>query len=352
MKKVFLVIITSMLAMSAVAQVKLAEGSLKELLAQAKAENKRVILFASATWCGPCKQLVKEVFPLKEVSDYINANYLMKKYELDIADPDNINSYNIKSYPTFIFVDYDGKEMNRMVGAAKNGEEFIKNVKQLSDPSNRIELMKSRFREDTAYTADYLIYLDKMRMYNEINDTYEFLVKNRSIEELFHPTSVAYFKSKPLYLTCPLILYMVKNSDAVIKHIGKKDFDAIITPAANEFILGFMLGRNTSIEKQREALTDIAKREAFNTPLCQFINSSFDSMNNKEIKTTLKNAKKYFKGADESSRLRIVLIATRYSVWEFNRENQLLINKFLSWCLKTEDAEFNIQKYNFLMEKV
>lgn len=352
MKKAFLVIAAFVLTVNVMAQVKFAEGSLKEVLAQAKAENKRVIVFASASWCGPCKQLVKEVFPLKEVSDYINSNYLMKKYELDIADPDNINRYNIKSYPTFIFVDSNGKEMNRMVGAAKDGNEFIKNVKQLSDPSNRVEVLKTRFIEEPSYAVDYLIYLDKMRMYNEINDSYEFLVKNRTIEELFNQKNVAHFKSKPLYLTCPLILFMVKNSDAIIKHIGKKDFDAIIAPTVNEFILGFMLGRTATIEKQREALTDIAKREAFNTPLCQFINSSFDSMANKEIKTTLKNAQKYFKGADESSRLRIALIATRPSIWEYTRENQLLINKFLKWCLKFEDVEFNINKYNFLMEKV
>lgn len=352
MKKLILVITAITLSINVMAQVKFAKGNLKEVTAQAKTENKRVMIFASASWCGPCKQLIKEVFSLDDVSDYINTNYIVKKYDLDIADPDNVNSYNIKSYPTIIFIDNDGKEMNRIVGAAKNGAEFLKEVKQLSDPSNKVELMKKRFHEDKFYAADYLIYLEKMRMHNEINNSYEFLVKNRTIEELFNHDNVEYFKGRSLYLSCPIIIFMMNNSDAIIKHISKKEFDAIIAPTVNEFIYGLMLGHKGSVEKQRNALADIAKREAFNTPLCKFVNTSFDYMNNKEIKVTLNNAKKYFKGADENSRLRIVLIATRYSAWEYNKENQLLINKFLTWCLKTEDVEFNIKKYNFLMEKV
>ena len=46
-------------------------GTWAEVLATAKKENKLVFVDAFTTWCGPCKWMAKNTFPVKEVGTYM-----------------------------------------------------------------------------------------------------------------------------------------------------------------------------------------------------------------------------------------------------------------------------------------
>lgn len=43
----------------------------EQALETAKAEKKFVFLDFYTTWCGPCKKMLAEVFPLKKVVDFL-----------------------------------------------------------------------------------------------------------------------------------------------------------------------------------------------------------------------------------------------------------------------------------------
>ncbi len=47
----------------------------EEVLAIAGKENKIVFLDAYTTWCGPCKKMSNEVFPLTQVGNYFNEKF-------------------------------------------------------------------------------------------------------------------------------------------------------------------------------------------------------------------------------------------------------------------------------------
>ena len=72
MKKLVLsVIILCGFTMSLLAQgIQFREGNWKEILEIAKKENKLVFVDNYTSWCGPCKKMVSEIFPLKEVGDF------------------------------------------------------------------------------------------------------------------------------------------------------------------------------------------------------------------------------------------------------------------------------------------
>lgn len=70
-----------------------------------------------ATWCGPCKQIA----PLFDQLKVQYANQLnFVRVDVD-ADPQQAQKYGIEAMPTFVFLDAEGKEVNRIIGADAEG---------------------------------------------------------------------------------------------------------------------------------------------------------------------------------------------------------------------------------------
>ncbi len=83
---------------------------------KAKAENKYIFVDCYATWCGPCKQMDREVFSKSEVADQINKDFIAVKIQMDKTDLDKEdikrwyndakviqNTYTITAFPTYLF---------------------------------------------------------------------------------------------------------------------------------------------------------------------------------------------------------------------------------------------------------
>ena len=78
---------------------------LREALQKARIEKKYIFIDFYTPWCGPCKMMLRDVFPQKEVGDFYNEHFI--NLTLNGDDPSNksvTNDYVITSYHTFIFV--------------------------------------------------------------------------------------------------------------------------------------------------------------------------------------------------------------------------------------------------------
>lgn len=87
-------------------------------LEKAKQENKLVFVDFYATWCGPCKQLAQEVFPLKEIGDYFNAHFI--SIQIDAEQVENqalVKRCKVNAYPTLAILDANGKIVSITTGA-------------------------------------------------------------------------------------------------------------------------------------------------------------------------------------------------------------------------------------------
>ncbi len=92
------------------------------VLAEAKQNNRPVILDFSAGWCPSCRELEKTVFTNPEIIKSAKTNFVMVKVDLTRGDNPTygrlVTEYEVKGIPTVVFLDGKGRELYelRLVG--------------------------------------------------------------------------------------------------------------------------------------------------------------------------------------------------------------------------------------------
>ncbi|RXF68645.1 thioredoxin family protein [Arcticibacter tournemirensis] len=104
---------------------------------KAKTENRYIFVDVFTTWCVPCIKMDKEVFTQKKVGDFFNKNFINVKVQADKGknDSDPVKrwysdaayiaaTYNIDSYPTYLFFNPQGEIVHRTTGFTE-ADKFI-----------------------------------------------------------------------------------------------------------------------------------------------------------------------------------------------------------------------------------
>jgi len=109
--------------------------------------GKLLFVYGYTTWCGPCVQMKKSVFPSSEVGDYYNKAFVNVKMNLEEGDgPQLSQQYQVQGYPTFLWLDSDGKMIHRSMGG-RNTLEFLELGMAASDPDQQISTMAARYED-------------------------------------------------------------------------------------------------------------------------------------------------------------------------------------------------------------
>jgi thioredoxin-related protein len=105
------------------ASVEFKEGSLAEVLALAKEQNKHVFVDVSTSWCGYCKKMKKNTYTNDKVAEHLNSNYINISINAEVGEgPGIIKTYRVKAYPTELILNGDGKLLSKNVGYLKPNE--------------------------------------------------------------------------------------------------------------------------------------------------------------------------------------------------------------------------------------
>ncbi|ATP55274.1 hypothetical protein CPT03_01740 [Pedobacter ginsengisoli] len=129
-----------------------------QIQAKAKEQNKYIFVDAYTTWCGPCKAMSAEIFPKKEVGDFINDKFISVKIQMDktksddefikswYADAKSLDQqYNITAYPTILFFSPEGNLAGRSVGY-KNANKLIAEVKKAIAGSEEFRILYEQYK--------------------------------------------------------------------------------------------------------------------------------------------------------------------------------------------------------------
>lgn len=94
---------------------------------RAKADDKKVLLFMEAEWCGYCKKMYREVFPKQSVQDSLHKYFYPVRIDVEsgeqvvfngtkISQQNLARRFRVTGTPTLIFLDSGGSVMGTQPG--------------------------------------------------------------------------------------------------------------------------------------------------------------------------------------------------------------------------------------------
>ena len=106
------------------------QGTFKEALAKAKAENKCLFFDAYASWCGPCKTMDAEVYTDPKVAAYFAEKFIAIKVDMEKGEGPALAKRltSINGYPSLLFFGPDGFATKTVLGS-RSAEDFLAEAK-------------------------------------------------------------------------------------------------------------------------------------------------------------------------------------------------------------------------------
>ncbi|MDV7698035.1 thioredoxin domain-containing protein [Chryseobacterium soli] len=201
--------------------IKFEDSNFAAILAKAKKENKLVFIDAYASWCGPCKLMVKNIFPLKTVGDYYNGHFINAKIDMEKGEGIGLaKKYNVKAFPTYLFINGDGEEVHRTLGYVEEND-FIQFAKDAGDPNKRLTSLKQKF-ENGEKDPEFLKNLAGLTLYNDAEFSGKVLDRYFQSKESLDQEDVQMLLAGTQSSDSPLYKVFKARKPEVVKVIGDK----------------------------------------------------------------------------------------------------------------------------------
>lgn len=224
--------------------IKFENLSLKEALAKAKAEGKKVFVDCYTQTCGPCKYMMRNIFPLQECGDYFNPRFVSIARDMDTLDgPEMRKTYDVGIYPTFLIINPDGTLYCKEIGAVR-----------LNSQTTFVEKMK-RALERTELAARYAAGdrdVEMVKRYVELLKGSGNMKAGEVVNEFFAPMTVAdlckpsnwsMLKEEVSSPDAPVFRKLLDNRDVFEKQLGRNEVEGkIISTYQGEFAMYKMMG--------------------------------------------------------------------------------------------------------------
>lgn len=138
-----------------------------EALAASEKENIPLMIDFYTSWCKPCKKLDKEVYGHSDFTPYTKSMACVK-VNFETEEGKKIGEkYNVKSFPTVVFLDSEGKEIERITSYFAK-DRYMSDVTRIIEGKNTVGQMAAKFPNKISYgELFHLSYYYARRNYNK-----------------------------------------------------------------------------------------------------------------------------------------------------------------------------------------
>ena len=207
----------------------------QEALAKAKTTGKKLFIDCYTKTCGPCKYMVKFIFPLKECGEYFNKNYICIMKDMQEGEGIAIaQKYNVQIYPTYLFINHDGSLYCRMDGGAvsKPEDDFVQKVKNVIEQAE-LDKEYTAGNRDQAFLKKYITSLQKQNK-RKLQIVLGETMPPMGVKKLCEPENWSLIKTEITNVDTPLFRYLVENRKNFSKYLGQQEVEEKIMSVYSE----------------------------------------------------------------------------------------------------------------------
>lgn len=161
--------------------------TVEQAVEQARLQNKYVFIDFYTQWCGPCKLMAEQIFPMKEMGDYFNPKYISIKQDAGKGGngEESARKFGVKAYPTFVILDGKGELVHMFAGGVLDIS-FIDKVEEAFNPHKAFGTLKKRYEageRSPKLVASYLEALQNTYTADNLNELTEQFYQSTSDED-------------------------------------------------------------------------------------------------------------------------------------------------------------------------
>lgn len=233
----------------------------QEALDKAKADGKLVFIDCYTSWCGPCKRLSAQVFTQPQVGAYFNEHFVNVKFDMEQGEgPDIANRYQVRAYPTLLWLDGDGNVKHKVVGGL-DPDGLIENAKKPNDPMPGIVTgMKQKYtsgNREVSFLSDYLTAMQASNMKtDEVLNEY---LKVLSPKDLQSETVLKTIANSAIDLKSPAVPFIQKNKTIFEEKLGKEAIAKKLNSLAEKATVDAVKTKDDALFNQAVAVVNASK---------------------------------------------------------------------------------------------
>lgn len=192
----------------------------EQALQKAKEENKKIFI---DLYTGAWENFMgDELFKVKEITDFLN-QFICVKYEVQDANGQKlIERFQIRAFPTFLFMNADNTLQHQLVGGDKP-DKFLVRLQEVFDDEKAIGVLKKKYElgcREKSFMISYVealfnsYSLDTKKVANEL---FNILSPEERLQKDYWPL---FSDPEIAPIGSPIFNYIEMNYDEYIKHIG------------------------------------------------------------------------------------------------------------------------------------